>query len=272
LAFVGNGHTHRIGQFKKTVRYILKYLLSLQDNKGCFSASESKSEIEKHALTTMAVCEMYAVTRDVTIEGSAKKAVSYLLERQEKSGGWKKGKDAPEANIITTAWCVLALKAAKYAKLDIPQESFEKVLKYFDSWSFQPQRARAGFLSVRRLHGIAATYIASIFCGRSRKHEKMVKFADILDENPPKWDDGNGPVYWYLATYSMFHCGGRRWHRWYPALKNTLLPMQRVGGCIDGSWDPVGPEGKRLGRVGVTALDSLTLELYYRYARANPGK
>jgi hypothetical protein len=45
-----------------------------------------------------------------------------------------------------------------------------------------------------------------------------------------------------------------------------------VGGCIDGSWDPVGPEAKKLGRIGSTALDTLTLELYYRYARANLRK
>jgi hypothetical protein len=268
LAYNGNGHTHRVGQFKKTVKRALNWLLSQQADSGSFSTSETKAATEKHAFATMAVCEAYGITQDEWLKEPAKKAVSYLLAQQEKSGGWKKGKNAPKANVLTTAWCVFALRAAKYAKIDIPQDSLKKALEFFDSWSFQPKKVKAGFLQVRRLHGIAATVVSSIFCYRSRRHEKLVKLVDILDKNHPKWDDGNGPVYWYFATYSMFQYGGKKWHRWYPALKKALLPTQRMGGCADGSWDPVGPEGKRLGRVGTTAMNALTLEIYYRYARA----
>ena len=95
---------------------------------------------------------------------------------------------------------------------------------------------------------------------------------DILDKNPPRWDDGNGPVYWYFATYSLFQCGGKKWSKWHDPLKNAIINNQRMGGCSDGSWNPVGPEAGRLGRVGVTALNTLTMEIYYRYMRANPGK
>jgi hypothetical protein len=53
-------------------------------------------------------------------------------------------------------------------------------------------------------------------------------------------------------------------------MKKALLDTQRVGGCPDGSWDPVG-QSKGLGRVGSSAYAALTLQIYYRYARANPG-
>ncbi|RKY14435.1 MAG: hypothetical protein DRP63_08530, partial [Planctomycetota bacterium] len=42
---------------------------------------------------------------------------------------------------------------------------------------------------------------------------------------------------------------------------------QRRGGCADGSWDPVGKWGMVGGRVYSTALNALTLEIYYRYLR-----
>ncbi|RKY14224.1 MAG: hypothetical protein DRP82_04360, partial [Planctomycetota bacterium] len=50
---------------------------------------------------------------------------------------------------------------------------------------------------------------------------------------------------------------------------------QRRGGCADGSWDPVGKWGMVGGRVYSTALNALTLEIYYRYEvyrRSHPRK
>ena len=43
---------------------------------------------------------------------------------------------------------------------------------------------------------------------------------------------------------------------------------QRMGGCEDGSWNPVGEWCLAGGRVYATAINALTLEIYYRYKRA----
>jgi hypothetical protein len=52
-------------------------------------------------------------------------------------------------------------------------------------------------------------------------------------------------------------------------MKDALLPNQRKGACEDGSWDPVGEWCRGGGRVYATAINVLTLEIYYRYKRAN---
>ena len=53
----------------------------------------------------------------------------------------------------------------------------------------------------------------------------------------------------------------------------ALLPNQwrDRGICNNGSWDPVGCWTRKGGRVYATAINALTLEVYYRYANVFTG-
>src|SRR5262249_13355479 len=60
------------------------------------------------------------------------------------------------------------------------------------------------------------------------------------------------------------------WKRWNERVREGLIGMQVSGtGCDYGSWDPNLPQPDRWGRSGgrlfVTSLSLLTLEVYYRY-------
>jgi prenyltransferase beta subunit len=268
LAYLGNGHTHRVGRFKKTVKRGLDWLRGQQKGSGSFGDEEGSLSVENHAMATMAICEAYAVTRDYRFKAPGLAAVKFLVSLQEKSGGWKKGTEAKLPDVLTTAWAVLALKAAKTAGLEPPENSFEKALGFFDSRSFMYKDTRSRFKNKERLQATAAAAIAGIFCGRKRTDGRLLKKVEFLSKNLPKWDDGLGPVYWYFGTYALFQHGGEKWQEWAKAMKKALLGRQRIGGCANGSWDPVGPDAKKLGRVGATAFNTLTLEIYYRYARA----
>jgi hypothetical protein len=97
-------------------------------------------------------------------------------------------------------------------------------------------------------------------------------------ENLPRWEqrDQNGEnqidsYYWYYAALALAQYTGWRghlWNKWVKAINKTLPPHQHTKkeGCKDGSWDPKldrwGFEG---GRVYVTAINALTLEVFYRY-------
>jgi len=114
--------------------------------------------------------------------------------------------------------------------------------------------------------------LCRILCGQKRTDPKVTKGVDILMANLPKWNKPkNNKVdmyYWYWGTRAMFQYGGKNWQKWNAAMKKALLDTQRVGGCADGSWDPVGKWGMVGGRVYATAINCLTLEIYYRYKRA----
>ena len=65
----------------------------------------------------------------------------------------------------------------------------------------------------------------------------------------------------------MHQLAGKGWVKWNWALKKALLPHQVTEGCARGSWDPDGPWGTQGGRVYSTALCTLMLQNYYRFAK-----
>ena len=52
-------------------------------------------------------------------------------------------------------------------------------------------------------------------------------------------------------------------------MRRILIDTQEKNGCAAGSWNPQEPEpdpwGHQGGRLMVTSLSALTLEVYYRY-------
>jgi hypothetical protein len=271
LAFLDCGETHRTGTFKKTISLALKWLIGQMKSTGSIGDPGAKNATEAHAIATEVLCCAYAMTDDFKLLTPAQQAVDFLAARQTKAGGWKKSSKAARPDAVTTAFAVIALKAAKVAKLKVPDECFVKALLFFDTRNLEPTRKKAGILQLGRVQSAAAAAIGSIWCGRRRKDRRLAKLIELLEKNPPKWDDGRGPVYWYLATYAMFQYDtGDKWKKWAEIVKEMLLSKQRNGGCADGSWDPVAPDGKELGRVGMTALGQLTLQFWHLYRRAHP--
>jgi hypothetical protein len=64
--------------------------------------------------------------------------------------------------------------------------------------------------------------------------------------------------------------GGDRWKQWNQALHPLLIDAQVNKGRLAGSWDPRGRASDRwgaqnAGRIYVTSLNLLSLEVYYRY-------
>ncbi len=289
LAYLGNGHTHRVGLFKKSVKAALEYLKRQQDKDGWLGKTKkTKKSIYNHAIGTWALCEAYAVTRDWKLKEPCKRAIKCIIDSQNPDGGWGLGPQGSASNTLLTAWMVLAFKAAKCAGLEIPREAFEGALKWFDNCT-DPATGLVGYKKAGdpdrhdgASHEVqkemptmtAAAVICSIFCGMKRSDPRLVKSVDVLMNNLPDYDSKLLKVdmwYWYFGTYVMFQYGGMRWQKWHNAMKKALLNTQRKDGCANGSWDPKGILwGVSGGRVWCSALNALTLEIYYRHARAYP--
>ena len=76
--------------------------------------------------------------------------------------------------------------------------------------------------------------------------------------------------YWYYATQLLHNMHTKDWERWNARVREGLISMQSTSSACDhGSWDPNAPEldmwGVRGGRLYMTSLSLLTLEVYYRY-------
>jgi len=80
----------------------------------------------------------------------------------------------------------------------------------------------------------------------------------------------NNQYYNYYATQVMYHMGGEAWDFWNPRMRDLLINTQDKGDPRNphqgGSWDPKGdPYGFSGGRLMITSLSLLNLEIYYRY-------
>lgn len=77
--------------------------------------------------------------------------------------------------------------------------------------------------------------------------------------------------YWHWASLALFQYDGpmgQYWLAWNEDLKEAIVGHQLldVTLCSNGSWDPVDRWSVAGGRIYCTAINALTLEVYYRYA------
>jgi HEAT repeat protein/predicted RNA-binding Zn-ribbon protein involved in translation (DUF1610 family) len=111
LTFLGNGDTHRVGKFKKTVRRGFRFLLKYQQPDGKLLGKVEEYFLVQHALATASLVKAYAATRDGRLEQMAQKAVAAILSLRNPDGGW----GDKESEIFATAAALMALDEARIA-------------------------------------------------------------------------------------------------------------------------------------------------------------
>jgi len=91
-------------------------------------------------------------------------------------------------------------------------------------------------------------------------------------ERGVQWLSARGPsksdfYYNYYATQVMRQFGGEYWPKWNKVLRDQLVNSQVQSGHMAGSWDvPAGGHANdRGGRLYVTAMATMILEVYYRH-------
>jgi hypothetical protein len=100
-------------------------------------------------------------------------------------------------------------------------------------------------------------------------HPRMRESTRIVQGKLPSRTRANY-YYWYYGSLAMHQNQGDAWEKWNQRLQPILLRGQvRTNRRNDGSWDPVGEWGFQAGRPVITALATLSLEVYYRYLPLN---
>ena len=75
---------------------------------------------------------------------------------------------------------------------------------------------------------------------------------------------------WYYASLCMLQMNSPAWSEWNARTRDTLIQLQTRGGFGDGCWEINAKGIDRSGYIFTTAIATLTLEVYYRYARDWP--
>jgi len=271
LPLLGAGYTHKAdkknpNQYQKNVLAALNYLIRKQNKRtGDFGGG-----MYSHGLASIAMCEAYALTQDPLLKRSAQAAIKYIVYAQHSEGGWRYGpKQQGDTSVV--GWQVMALKSAQMANLDVPARVMKKAQDYLDNCMSDqdygygyfgkgstPTMSAVGLLCRQYIQGWGPS---------SPRMSKPVK--TWLMNNTPK--SGKNMYFYYYATQVLHHFGGESWDKWNVAMRDTLIKEQDQGLTPrrphqKGSWSPVGdPFGEVGGRLMITSLSILTLEVYYRH-------
>ncbi len=290
LAFLGAGYTHQEGPYRTQVEAGLQWLLANQKPDGDlwgYTQGSANTWLYSHAIAAIALCEAYGMTRDAGLRQPAERAIGFIVASQHPSrGGWRY-QPREDSDTSVSGWMLMALKSAQMAGLQVPQSSLDLVSRWLDlakapgsdgaRYVYNPFSQETGpdfwFHREPTASMTAEALLMRMYLGWNREHPLLQRGADFLQANSPEPGTPERPTrdayYWYYATQVMFQMAGSHWKSWNSKLRAYLESSQVQEGPLAGSWDPVRPVPDRFahegGRLYVTAMHLLMLEVYYRH-------
>jgi hypothetical protein len=294
LAFLGDGNTTREGPYKEQVAKAIKWMKDQQDqDSGIFGEKLGHSFMYNHSIATLAMCEAYYFSRSPLLKRSAQDAINFISVSRNPYAAWRYSSPPTGDNDTSvTGWCVFAMASAHEGGLEIDAEGFVGAKQWIEDMT-DPATGRTGYDTIgsqsSRVTGLndqypadkgeamtAVAILSRVFMGEDISKSPIVdKGADLMKARLPEWDPSglyNDIYYWYYGSYALFQLGGPRWDAWNKAAKKALVDNQRHDGDLKGSWDPKDAWGHAGGRVYMSALAVLCLEVYFRYARVLGGR
>jgi hypothetical protein len=262
LAFLGAGQTHKSkGPYKNTIFRGLYHLASQQKNDGSLLLG---SNLYTHGLATIVLTEAYGMTGDKQIGAAAQQAINYIVMAQDPAGGgWRYTPKQP-GDTSAVGWQVMALKSGIMSGLSVPSDTMANAAKFLNAVG----DGSGGFGYTDKGRGLATSAVGLLcvqYMGAPKNSpiiEGGVKY--LMANTPDKHKDNC--YYYYYATQVMHHIPGSEWDVWNRIMRKQLIDTQVKEGCAAGSWNPsAGGHGDSGGRIMSTALNCLTLEVYYRH-------
>lgn len=247
LAFLGAGYSNLSKDtydgvcFGEVVKEGTQFLIRQQGGDGRIGGKSMRD----HFQATCALLEAFGLTGSKLFEEPAKKALRFTLNMQNRDGGWG---DSDESG-----WAVYVLFSADTDGLAVPRSAWDGIRGWCER-SANPKDLKATALAL----------LARILSDRNRGPKDSEAAERLLHDLPEPHDIR--AEYWLHASTALYQYdgpSGDAWSTWSRSLKNAVLKTQRSDRmqCGYGSWESAGE-----GNVSGTALNTLSLETYYRYA------
>ena len=260
LAFYGAGYTHRAGPHQEPLNRGLYYLVRrmLQTEHG---GDLQEGTMYAQGLSTIALCEAYAMSGDEDLRPYAEQAIRFILYAQDKKGGgWRYSPGEP-GDTTMHGWQLMALKSASLAGLSVPSPAWHRAGDFLDSVQADGGAAY-GYRTPQRLPTTSAVgLLCRMYMGWDKREALARGVSNLERAGPSK----TNIYYDYYATQVMHHYGGSPWKRWNAKMRDYLIATQAAVGHEAGSWHFEDQHGDVGGRLYTTAMAVMTLEVYYRY-------
>jgi len=268
LPFLGAGHTPRDGKHERVVARGIRALVAMIELTPQGGSLYDGGQMYSHGIAAMALCEAYAMTGDKSLRAPAQAAIHFICNAQDpKGGGWRyKPRERGDTSVM--GWQIGALKSGYLAELDVPPIVPERAGYFLDA--VQLDGGEAYSYQQEKLEHRNATTAIGLLCrmylGAEADHPVLARGVARLAKIGPSKADA---YYNYYATQVVFQFTsgkGPTWDAWNKAMRDMLVGSRETKGHAEGSWVPLaGDHGKdKGGRLYATALNCMTLEVYYR--------
>jgi len=288
LAMLGAGNTPFRGDFQASVLNGVKFLLAHSsaapaglDLRGQHAGNTG---MYTHAIAATALCETLSMLKHEVkenvgeedqrgnnrqriaiirqLEPAASNAIKFIINAQsQKNGSW--GYDpGTEGDTSILGWQVMALKSAVHADIPVNPNSVRGANAFLDQ--VQAGNGFYGYQSPQdaKPSTTAIGLVCRMLSGVSREEPRLKMAVETLSATGP--DPGN-MYYNYYATQVMLHYGGETWSKWNSVMRDHLVSTQQTEGHLAGSWNISDVHGGAAGRLYMTCLCTMTLEVYYRH-------
>jgi hypothetical protein len=283
LAFLGKLNTLSEGDYSDNVRRSTRWLVSQQKPSGFIgndagggrgqTVPGNMAGMYGHAMSTFALAEAYAMSRDHadarSLRGAVERGIAFILAAQLEDGGWRYFQYQTQGGDMSLfGWQLMALKSAQLGGVPIPARVRDRMVDFLKKNS----RGENGGLGAYRTTSptTAAMTAEALFCrqilgaGRDTASSKEAVEYLLSFRNIPSRQKLD-LYYWYYGTLAMFQYGGAEWQQWNSRVRDLLISEQVTEGEYAGSWAPRDPWSGYGGRIYSTAVATLCLEVYYRY-------
>jgi hypothetical protein len=246
----------------------IEFILSQKQDSGYITGHGTR--MYSHAFATLALAEIYGVSRREQLRNDLQDAVEFTVKAQNATGGWRYVPFTNDSDMSVTVCQVVALRAARNVGIKVPQATIERALKYViesaitddvrgstGAFWYQPHDQRFNRPSFALCAaGLTTLFQAGLYDDESVK--RHIRAHGIDKPIPPSirrsvqymeqeyWNIWNrtGPgghdhYFYYYGNYyaaqAMYQIGGKDpelWARWYRQVRDHLLQM------MQGSRDP----------------------------------
>ncbi|MDG2184958.1 MAG: hypothetical protein P8K79_04725 [Mariniblastus sp.] len=288
LPFLGNGQTHLDGKYKKVVKRGLEFLMDRGKRSGRgVSYHEPGGTMYAHGLVAIVFNEAFAMSKDARLAPYSQGTIWFIEDAQDVVGGGWRYSPRQAGDTSAVGWQVMALKSGKMSGLDINKRTYKLTNKFLDAVSIDSGAIygyadKPGSRSPGHKARTAVGLLCRMYMGWDHDHAGLTDGVEWMAKMEPDVGQRGYPnlgpqfargaprfnmYYNYYATQVMKHYGGDTWKKWNGKMRDFLVKSQSKEGDAAGSWFfKDGDHGARVGgRLYVTSLACMTLEIYYRY-------
>ena len=237
MAFMSKAHFPGFGPHGEQLDRAMKWLLK-EAKKG--PDGYMGSVMYEHGYATLALSEMWGMTRDTddddAIKEALEKAVEVILRSQNPGGGWRY---QPQANGGEDLSCTMtvfhALASARQAGIAVPNETIAKMVEFLKGVR---ETQTGGFTYDGRPKKLSAActaggiYIAQL-AGQRDTELVNTAFRYLNSLSPGIFGEGTPYYYYshYYAIQAMVQAGDEEYSKWYPQVRDALISKQTAQGA-----------------------------------------